>query len=215
MKIFLKILLGAAMFLAVFTQQTIAAAPTVVQTPVSSQQAELKPEFAAAEVPVQTVPVRTAPVKAATVDPVAFESGYGRLVIPSISLDKAIAPVGLTSTGAMDVLNDPNRVGWYNKGVLPGKVGSAVLDAHVYQAFGKLKYLELGDEIYVTQADGSRLLFRINEIEVYPYTDTAHLGKIFARNDAARLTLITCHGDLTADRSTYTQRLVVFATLVS
>jgi hypothetical protein len=47
---------------------------------------------------------------------------------------------------------------------------------------------------------------------VYAYNDTAHLDQIFNRNDAARLNLITCHGQLTADRSTYTHRLVVYAT---
>lgn len=136
------------------------------------------------------------------------------LVIPKIALNKEIAPVGLTKGGAMDVLDDPARVGWYKGGAEPGAIGSAVLDAHVYQAFRNLKELAIGDEIFVAQSDGSELRFVIREKEVYPYTDTAHLTKIFSRTDIARLNLITCYGDKTDDGSTYTHRLVVYAELV-
>jgi LPXTG-site transpeptidase (sortase) family protein len=140
-------------------------------------------------------------------------SSYGRLVIPSISLSKNIAPVGLTATHNMDVLNDTKHVGWYSGGAKPGQIGSAVLDAHVFQSFAKLKDVKIGDDIFVEQKDGSKLRFVVKEVEVYAYTDTAPLNKIFARNDTARLNLITCYGQLTSDHSTYTHRLVVYATL--
>jgi sortase A len=147
------------------------------------------------------------------VQPRVSASHPAYLEIPSIGLAKPVKPVGLTSDGAMDVLNDPGAVGWYKPGTKPGEVGSAVMDAHVYQAFKNLKNVEIGDEIFVEKGDGATLRFKVVETKVYPYTATEPLQKIFNRKDKARLNLITCYGDLTADRSTYTHRLVVYAEL--
>lgn len=136
-----------------------------------------------------------------------------RLSIPAISLSKAVLPVGLAPDGAMDVLNNLQAVGWYLYGAKPGERGSAVMDAHVYQAFGRLKELSVGDEIFTTDAGGTSRRFVITERQVYEYDSTRPLQKIFNRSDAARLNLITCYGDLLADGSTYTHRLVIFAEL--
>jgi LPXTG-site transpeptidase (sortase) family protein len=135
------------------------------------------------------------------------------LEIPSIGLSKPVKPVGLTADGAMDVLNDKGAVGWYKLGAKPGETGSAVMDAHVYQAFKNLKNVKIGDEIFVEKGDGAKLRFKVVETKVYDYTATEPLQKIFNRKDKPRLNLITCYGVLTADRSTYTHRLVVYAEL--
>ncbi len=145
----------------------------------------------------------------------AAPNALGRLVIPSIHLKAPIAAVGLTPAGNMGVLNNPKEVGWYDDGAVPGAPGSAVIDAHVFQAFAKLKNVKLGSSIYVTHADGSMLRFVVSEVAVYPYTATAPLPKIFNRSDKPRLNLITCYGKLTADHATYDHRLVVFAELAS
>jgi LPXTG-site transpeptidase (sortase) family protein len=159
---------------------------------------------------VATVPT----IKAVTVAD-ALPNPLGRLVIPSINLKAPIAAVGLTLAGNMGVLNDPTKVGWYKNGAVPGATGSAVIDAHVFQAFAKLKNLKLGSSIYVARADGSQLRFVVSEIAVYAYNATEPLAKIFNRSDESRLNLITCYGKLTADRSTYDHRLVVYAELAS
>ncbi|MEK7612198.1 MAG: class F sortase [Patescibacteria group bacterium] len=155
------------------------------------------------------------PEKPAPAPKKIFSIDQSRLIIPTISLDKPIAPVGLTPEGDMDVLDDPSRVGWFNGRALPGEVGSAVIGAHVYQAFANLKKLKVGDEIYVKQADGSQLRFEVEEIAVIPYTDTTHLPKIFNRTDGLYLNLITCHGEPVPGKSTYTHRLVVYTKLVA
>lgn len=136
-----------------------------------------------------------------------------RLIVPSINLDVAVGSVGLTSTGNMGVLDNPAEASWYKDGTVPGDRGSAVIGAHVFQSFAKLKDVKLGDSIYIEREDGSKLRFVVSETEVYPYADTAPLQKIFNRSDGARLNLITCDGKLTADHSTYDHRLVVFAEL--
>ncbi len=175
------------------------------------------PGFPLAAIPLSvTAAVQPTVAEAAPIRPVLSPDAPNtpaQLAIPSIGLDVAIGSVGLTPTGNMGVLNDPAKVSWYKNGTAPGNRGSAVIGAHVFQSFAKLKDVKLGDSIYVERSDGSRLRFVVSEIEVYPYTATAPLPKIFNRSDKARLNLITCSGMLTADHSTYDHRLVVFAEL--
>ncbi len=140
-------------------------------------------------------------------------SPYGRLLVPSIGLSRDIGAVGLTAEGAMGVLNDPSRVSWFSGGVRPGARGSAVIAAHVFQSFANLHNLNVGDDIYVEQQNGSKLHFVVQKTAVYAYTDVDSFQSMFKRADGAYLNLITCYGDLVGDHSTYTHRLVVYASL--
>lgn len=136
-----------------------------------------------------------------------------RVSIPKISLNNPVVQVGLTSDGAMDVPSGKtNNVGWYKGGTVPGKQGSAVLDAHVFAAFNRLHELNVGDEIYVTDKDGVSRRFIVEEATTYALKDVP-AERLFNRADAKRLNLITCAGKLTADHSTYTHRLIVYAVL--
>ncbi len=136
-----------------------------------------------------------------------------RLIIPAIGLSAPIESVGLNSSGEMAVPSgDSTDVGWYKNGTIPGNIGSAVLDAHVFAAFEKLRYLKVGSEVYVENADGARLKFVVNDSRVYRLGELTS-GMLFGKRDARRLNLITCAGQPTADGNTYTHRLVVYATL--
>ncbi len=115
----------------------------------------------------------------------------------------------------MDVPDgDTKNVGWYSSGTVPGNVGSAVIDAHVFAAFAKLKNIKVGSDIYVETDSGQKLHFVVSEIKTYALKDVP-TDLLFNRADTARLNLITCAGKLTADHSTYDHRLVVYATLVA
>ena len=73
-----------------------------------------------------------------------------RLLVPSLDLNVAIQPVGQNSKGEMDVPSgSSSNVGWYKYGTMPGNVGSAVLDAHVFAVFKDLRYLKIGSSIFV------------------------------------------------------------------
>lgn len=136
-----------------------------------------------------------------------------QLVIPSIGLSDAIVPVGLTSGGAMAVPSGKSSdVGWYKFGALPGAAGNAVIDAHVFAAFSNLHAVAAGDEVSVVTVSGKRLRFVVTDVEVYPYASVP-TAALFGPTDERHLNLITCYGNLTADRSTYDRRLVVYATL--
>ncbi|MEK7612835.1 MAG: class F sortase [Patescibacteria group bacterium] len=136
------------------------------------------------------------------------------LNIPAIDLASPIQAVGVTADGAMDVPSGrTNNVGWYKDGATPGKKGSAVLDAHVYAAFSNLKNVEVGDDVYVTDADGRRLHFEVTERVVYALADVP-LQKLFNRADAKRLNLITCAGEYSIMGGIYDHRLIVYTKLV-
>lgn len=56
-----------------------------------------------------------------------------RIAIPSIGLTAPIQNVGINGKGEIDVPDGSTRnVGWYQYGAVPGDLGNAIMDAHVY-----------------------------------------------------------------------------------
>jgi LPXTG-site transpeptidase (sortase) family protein len=154
----------------------------------------------------QSVPVLTKEKKKAKVSPV-------RLSIPSIELNNSVIPMGINTKGELDVPSgSTHNIGWYAKGVVPGEIGSAVMDAHVFAAFSKLHEVKAGDDIYVVMNDGSRAHFIVSSTKVYELKDLSS-NELFKRQGGRYLHLITCAGQETEDGSTYTHRLVVYAEL--
>lgn len=149
---------------------------------------------------------------AAAVDP--SNRTPAQLIIPSIGLRDAIVPVGLTPGGAMAVPSGKtSNVGWYRGGPVPGEIGTAVLDAHIFAAFSKLHDVQVGDDIYVVTGGGQRLHFVVATARTYALNGLDP-NVLFGSDGTARLNLITCAGKLTPDRSTYDRRLIVSAKLV-
>lgn len=137
-----------------------------------------------------------------------------RLIIPSIKLDTSVIGVGTTANGEMDVPDgSTHHVGWYQHGIIPGDMGSAVMDAHVYAAFAKLRYVKVGDDIFVENGRGEKLHFRVTDSRVYS-VDEVPLEHIFNDPNGRHLNFITCARKFLPSRGTYSHRLVVYAELV-
>lgn len=137
-----------------------------------------------------------------------------RVSVPSIKLNAPIVGVGINAKGEMDVPSGrTNNVGWYEYGTVPGGTGSAVLDAHVFAAFGDLRYLKPGNDIFITMESGATLHFRVSQAQTYLLKEVP-LERLFNEAGGSYLHLITCAGTLTPDRSTYDHRLIVYAELV-
>ncbi len=150
-----------------------------------------------------------------TVEIATAPTAPSRLIIPSIALNDTVAKVGVNAKGEMDVPAGNTRdVGWYDAGTMPGTVGSAVIDAHVFAAFSKLKNIKVGSDIYIETDSGQKLHFVVSEMKTYVLADVP-ADILFNRADTERLNLITCAGKLTDDRSTYDHRLVVYAVLAN
>lgn len=161
--------------------------------------------------------IATSSIPAAQVDPREYPD---RFEVPSLSIDTHVQHVGVTAAGNMGVPNNFTDVGWYKYGVVPGYRGSAVIDGHVDNGLalaGVFKHLgdiKVGDDIYVTSKEGTRLHFRVQEVQSYDYKSVP-LEKVFSRTDRARLNLITCEGNWVKAEKTYDKRLVVYTVLVS
>jgi LPXTG-site transpeptidase (sortase) family protein len=162
-----------------------------------------------AAVPVQ---VTIAPSPVSVVEGPVVPSA---LSIPSSSIQAPIVPVGVNAKGEMAVPNgSTNNVGWYKDGVVPGGVGSAVLDAHVFAAFENLHTVVAGDSVYVRMSDGSTLHFVVRSTKLALLTELTP-DMLFQQTDGRHLNLITCAGKLTPDHSTYDHRFIVYTELVN
>ncbi len=143
-----------------------------------------------------------------------------RLRIPKIGIDAFVQQVGVNAKGNMAAPSNFTDVGWYKYGAVPGFTGSAVITGHVDNALGMpgiftdLDEIEVGDEFFVENKNGTELHFRVVEIQKYPYTHVP-LKVLFSRNDMPRLNLITCSGRWLQGERSYDERLVVYAALVS
>ena len=147
--------------------------------------------------------------------PAATVATPARLIIPSIGLNASVQGVGVNAQGAMAVPSGASKlVGWYKNGVVPGQVGSAVIDAHVFAAFSKLKYLKPGADVYVITTNGTTLHFVVTVAKTFALTTLSSQQQLFRPSQSADLNLITCAGSLTSDHSTYDHRLIVYTTLV-
>jgi hypothetical protein len=142
-----------------------------------------------------------------------------RVVIPRAGVNAAVLPLGETDGGAMATPATPTEVGWWQYGVAPGAKGSAVLgghlDFHDYGAavFWNLNKLRPGDAISVTDAGGETFRFVVQSSAVYQENDPSAIDRIFRRQDAARLNLITCAGTFNPVTRDYDKRLVVYSVL--
>jgi hypothetical protein len=199
------------------------ATPLVPNTAVASP-VEASAETATTTVANETVPVVTpapsvaakAPAKVAAKTEIK-KSGPStplRVRIPKISVNSPIQKMGVTSNGDLDVPDGSTKnIGWYAKGTVPGNVGSAVFDAHVFAALKNLRYALPGTDVYVDMSNGETLHFKIEESTVYPLANVP-ADQLFNRSDEPRLNIITCAGKLTADHSTYDHRLIAYAVLM-
>jgi sortase (surface protein transpeptidase) len=132
-------------------------------------------------------------------------------------VDAAIVPVGVDAAGSMVVPREVASVGWYRFGPAPGDpAGAAVVAGHVDakdQGAGALLPLRdarVGDRVSVTRADGVTLAYRIVGTETI-VKSRLPVERLFARDGAPRLVLITCGGPFLPELSSYRDNLVVVA----
>ena len=160
-----------------------------------------------------------APAVSTSSIPVATSSFPSRLIIPSLGIDADVQHVGVNAQGNMRAPSNFTDVSWYEYGTVPGYIGSAVMAGHVDNGLGldgvfkHLDSLKVGDDVYIEENGGSRLHFRVTDIEAYPY-QSVPTQMLFAAADTARLNLITCEGAWVNGKDTYDHRLVIYTVLV-
>jgi sortase (surface protein transpeptidase) len=139
-----------------------------------------------------------------------------RVTVPALGVDASVDAVGIAADAQMELPDDVARVGWYRFGPVPGADGSAVLAGHVDDreqgagALYPLKDAAVGDEVTVTDAAGAATRWRVVSRELITKQQLP-LDRLFAREGAPRLTLITCGGPFLPEFRSYRDNVVVVA----
>jgi len=116
-------------------------------------------------------------------------------------------------------VHHPEQASWFNLGVRPGEMGSAVLLGHVDGGDGKLGIfhdihaLNLGDLINVGRADGSTAVFKVTRVRTvlksaFPSQD------VYGPKPDAEIQLVTCGGTLDRAAHNYLSSVIVTGVLV-
>lgn len=146
----------------------------------------------------------------------ASDAAVVGLIVPSISVDRAVVPGTVNAAGRMLPPAGAHDVAYYEYSGHPGR-GNAVFSGHVdYVGVGPAIFWDLqkvkeGDEVVVTLADGLRLRYAVRFNVVYDATSGPWLQLFGAQAVADGLTLYTCDGDFDPASGTYNKRRVVRA----
>lgn len=142
-----------------------------------------------------------------------------RIRIPDIKVNAPIGSVSVDLKGVLGTppLSKPNLTGWYRFSPVPGEVGPAVINGHVNTrkgaaVFNRLSELSKGDKIYVYRSDGKVTRFTVSGIEQVSKAAFPS-SRVYGNTSNAQLRLITCGGVYNKAAHSYSDNIVVYATL--
>jgi LPXTG-site transpeptidase (sortase) family protein len=140
-----------------------------------------------------------------------------RLVVPDVSIDMPVDPVGVQDDGEMEIPEDADRAGWYRFGPAPSDAeGATVMAGHVDSRrtgigqFARLRDVAVGSTVTVTTVDGAEHPYRVVDVQQVP-KEGAPVAQWFDRTGPARLVLVTCGGAFRRDVGHYVDNVVVTA----
>lgn len=144
-----------------------------------------------------------------------------RVRIPSVGIDAPLTGLGLTEDGSLDVPppKKANLAGWYEDGVPPGAIGTALIVGHVDNEAGPAVFyplgaLKKGHTIDVDRADGRTAVFTVDAVEVYDDENFPD-EKVYGPSDRPELRVLTCGGGYDRAAGGYQGNVVVFAHLTA
>ncbi|MEU9984349.1 class F sortase [Streptomyces sp. NPDC050856] len=159
-----------------------------------------------------------APIPPASLEPLAYAPA-SRVRIEAINVDAPVMDVGLDPEGWIDAppAQDPNLAGWYQNGVAPGQLGTAVIVGHVDNEAGPAVFYGLGSltpgrHVEVTRYDGRVAVFEVYGVEVFSKHDFPGV-RVYGATGHAELRVITCGGGY-SKATGYDGNVVVFARMV-
>jgi sortase A len=141
--------------------------------------------------------------------------------IPAINTGTVrVLKLGLLSNGSMSVPGNIYDAGWYDASTKPGQEGVMFIYGHVSSwtaegVFYELKKLKPGDKIIITTGNDTVYTYQVDKLEVYPY-DTVPMNTVLTPTKSAKpgLNVMTCTGSIIKGTSEFSERLVVFASLI-
>lgn len=170
------------------------------------EQARAAPALAAPAVTPVVTPA-SAPVASAPVS----------IRIDAIGVSAPVDPLGLNADGTLEVPTDYSRAGYYTGRPPPGAIGPAIIVAHVDSktgpaVFARLAELKPGEEVTVTRADRSEVVFVVDRLEQHA-KNAFPTKEVYDPTPDATLRLITCAGTFDRAAGHYRDNLIAFARL--
>lgn len=172
----------------------------------------LLPAALSAPPPVAAGPVAAPIAKSAKARPL-------RIRIPKIKVNAPVGSVTVDIKGKLQApsLAKPNLTGWYKFSPVPGEIGPSVINGHVSTkkgaaVFKRLKEIAKGDAIYVYRTDGKVTKFVVSGIEQVSKSSFP-TSRVYGNVKNAQLRLITCGGVYNAKDHSYTDNIIVYATM--
>jgi hypothetical protein len=161
-------------------------------------------------------PTTSAPVLGSTSAPGRVSPPI-RIDIKSIGASAPVDPLVLNTDGTLEVPKDFSRAGYYTGRPMPGAIGPAIIAAHVDSETGpavfyRLRDLKPGDDVSVTRADGTEVLFSVDKVEQHA-KDAFPTDAVYGPTPGATLRLITCAGPFNSSARHYRDNLIAFAHL--
>ncbi|MGT2426657.1 class F sortase [Amnibacterium kyonggiense] len=140
-----------------------------------------------------------------------------RLLIPELGIDSGLERLHQDSRGVLVAPEYADTPGWWANGVVPGDTGAAVIVGHLDTILGPavfehLKQLRPGDLIEVRMSDGRTLRFSVDGSHVVRKA-LFPSAEVYGPTPDPQLRLITCSEPFDPVAHSYTDNLVVFATL--
>jgi hypothetical protein len=136
------------------------------------------------------------------------------LDIPALGVRAPVDPIDAPD-GDLQVPGDPDRVGWWREGAVPGAdTGTALIAGHVDSAasgMGALFWLDRlrpGDPVTVATTSG-QADYVVVSVRRYPKADLP--GSVAASAGAPGLTIVTCGGPFDRAAHSYLDNVVVDA----
>lgn len=138
--------------------------------------------------------------------------------IPSVDIRGFIQKVGVDQHRAIAAPNNVHLAGWFVDSVKPGQKGLSIIDGHVNGrtqdgVFKNLSRVRSGDLVTVTEAGGKKYTYKVFKTTTLPNKKAAEA--LFQQDPsvASQLNLITCAGQYDGKTRTYTDRVIVYASL--
>jgi Sortase domain len=192
----------------------------------------LLPEDSKIQIPKEVIPpkaVSASELGSSGVDNGTFRIRYQdpyrpvRVTVPSLSMNALVVPVGMDQLRSVEVPVNIDIVGWYKLGVSPHQqFGSVALVGHRDGAGGdegvflRIGELRKGDQVVVTNRDGSENVYEVTTVELMTKERFASEGsRLFAESGPALLTMISCGGEYDRARGGYQSNVVVSSTPIT
>jgi len=141
------------------------------------------------------------------------------LSIPAIDVRTTLIRLGVTAQGTLQAPSSTSVAGWYTGSPRPGDIGSSIIAGHIDSYLGpgvffRLRLLRPGNLVYVREADGRVVIFRVNSVRMYP-KDHFPTTTVYGPSPDAELRLITCGGVFDRATGSYLSNVVAYTTEVA